>query len=305
MKRIALLIKQTAVVEDDNYRRFLPCLQNQGFVVDILFVDSLRLHRNRIEAHGFTAHEPLIPGNNWPACETRLIDHSLVWLLGLGDRHTFLDKLQLLYVISRQSTLINSPDAITHLKSKYLLATQDQFQVPETYADTNPENLINIIESRGGDWIVKPPAGSLGQDVYKISAGQVDPKIIKAVCARSGYAMLQRYLPEIEQGEKRVLLAGGRIISQYRRCAEPGLLTNLSQGGVAEACTLSDDETELCNLLAENLLSQGAWFSGVDLAYPWLIEVNVINPGGIVTIDGLTGRDWAPEVVQSVLSVLE
>ena len=304
MKRIALLIKETPFVEDDNFLRFLPALKERGYGVDILFVDTLRLSNNRVEASGCLDVSHLAKGDPWPTSMSKVLDHDLIWLLGLGERATFLDKFQLLYVVSRTMTLINSTDAIMHLKSKYLLAAQDVFQVPETFADTKADHLADIITRKGGDWILKPPAGSLGQDVYRVRS---DDKNIHDLMERifkgsTGYAMLQRYLPEIEQGEKRVLMAGGRVISQYRRLAESGQTTNLAQGAIAEACALSGEEQALCERLAGYLMREGGWFCGVDLAFPWLIEVNVINPGGIVTIDGLTGRDWSPEVVNSVLA---
>ena len=304
MKRIALLINETPKVEDDNYLRFLPELLNLEYRVDLLFIDTLRLHCNRVEASGFECRYPPQVDARWPKPDYREICHETVWLLGLGVRETFLDKFQLLSALPGRSSLINSPDAIMHLKSKYLLATQTEFSVPETYADTNPEALLSIIESLGGDWILKPPAGSLGQDVFRITAGdsQVRERV-RDLCAR-GYAMLQRYLPEIEQGEKRVLLAGGRVISQYRRIAESDHRTNLSRGASAEACDLTPEETELCGSLARYLLDQGAYFCGIDLAWPWLIEVNVINPGGLATIDRLTGRNFAPDVVRAVIDSL-
>ena len=302
MTRIALLINKTPRVEDGNCLRFLPELLASGYRVDLLFIDSLRLHGNRVEACGFECRYPLQAGANWPELNYRELCHELVWLLGLGNRATFLDKFQLLFALPRRSTLINSPDAVMHLKSKYLLATRTEFPVPETWADTDPEALLGIIESRGGDWILKPPAGSLGRDVFRITAGdsQIREKV-RHLCA-SGYAMLQRYLPEIEQGEKRVLLAGGRVISQYRRIAESDHRTNLSLGARAEACGLTPEEAEVCHRLAAYLLNQGACFCGIDLAWPWLIEVNVINPGGLATIENLTGRDFAPDVVKAVIN---
>ena len=118
----------------------------------------------------------------------------------------------------------------------------------------------------------------------------------------TGFAMLQQYLPEIERGEKRVLIAGGKVINQYQRLAGTDHRTNLAQGGVAESCELSPEEHDLCTELAGYLLQHGGWFCGVDLVFPWLIEVNVINPGGIVTIDDLTGVDWSGDVVDAVLA---
>lgn len=305
MKRIALLIKETPVVDDDNFRRFIPPLLNLGFSVDVLFIDSLRLAENRLEAQGFNCKLPLPVGSEWPPRQYLTINHPIVWLLGLGDRHTFLDKYQLLHVIETQATLINSTSAIMHLKSKYLLAAQAEFMVPETHADNRPEALLQIIENKGGDWILKPPAGSLGEGVQKISADNGElAHIVQKACAGSGYTMLQRYLPEIEKGEKRVIIAGGEVITQYLRRPGPDHRTNLSQGGQAEACELTEDEKQLCNRLGKYLLDQGAWFCGIDLAYPWLIELNVINPGGIVTVEALTGVDYSKHAVDAVLAAL-
>ena len=77
------------------------------------------------------------------------IDHELVWILGLGDRGNFLDKYQLLYSLPESCKIINSLDAIMHLKSKYYLASQgDQFPSPETYASNSAEELINIVQGQ-------------------------------------------------------------------------------------------------------------------------------------------------------------
>ncbi|MBO6564701.1 MAG: hypothetical protein JJ956_08155 [Pseudomonadales bacterium] len=304
MERIALLIKETPFVEDDNFFRFLPKLLARGFQVDVLFIDTLRMQANQVEANGCPGVTNLDIGAEWPTQTFMRLDHDLVWLLGLGDRATFLDKLQLLFVVSQQTRLINSPNAIMHLKSKYLLASQSLFQVPETHADTRAEPLIRIIENKGGDWILKPPAGSLGQDVFKVSAGDHDIKerVEQVFAGSTGFAMLQQYLPEIERGEKRVLIAGGKVINQYHRLAGTDHRTNLTQGGVAKPCELSPEEHNLCTELAGYLLRQGGWFCGVDLVFPWVIEVNVINPGGIGTIDDLTGVDWSGDVVNAVLA---
>ena len=309
MSRIALLIQETPTLEDGNYLRFARELDKSGHSVDIMFVDSLRLLAGRVTADAFSWRSHLKSGSPLPTSAECKIDHDVIWIFGLGDRENFLDKYQLLYSLPERCKIVNSLDAIMHLKSKYYLASQgDQFPSPETYASTSAEELISIVQANEGKWIVKPPAGSLGRDVHLTHAGDSQlTVIIKKLCgaANSRYTMLQRYIPEIEQGEKRVLLAGGQVIGQYLRRPLGDHRTNITAGAKTEPCDLSEAERDYCTKLAQQILSKGAWFAGVDLVYPWLIEVNVINPGGITTIDKLTGCDLSAKVVEAVMASLD
>jgi glutathione synthase len=309
MARIALLIQETPTLEDGNYLRFARELDESGHSLDILFIDSLRLLAGHVTANAFSWYPSLKPGESFPTSAECKIDHDVIWILGLGNRENFLDKYQLLYALPAKCKIINSLDAIMHLKSKYFLASQgDQFPSPETYASTSAEELISIVRGNEGKWIVKPPAGSLGRDVYLTHAGDSQlGEIIRNLCGadNSRYTMLQRYIPEIEQGEKRVLLAGGRVIGQYLRRPRDDHRTNITAGAETEPCDLSNAESAYCTKLARQMLSKGAWFAGVDLVYPWLIEVNVINPGGITTIDELTGCDLSAKVVEAVMANLD
>ena len=201
MARIALLIQKTPTLEDGNYLRFARELNKLGHSTDILVIDSLRLIAGRVTADAFSWRSHLKSGSPLPTSAECKIDHDVIWILGLGDRANFLDKYQLLFALPEKCKIVNSLDAIMHLKSKYYLASQgDQFPSPETYASTSAEELISIVEANQGKWIVKPPAGSLGRDVYLTHAGDSQLKvIIKRLCGadNSRYTMLQRYLPEI------------------------------------------------------------------------------------------------------------
>ena len=309
MARIALLIQETPTLEDGNYLRFARELDKSGHRLDILIIDSLRLLAGQVAADAFPWHPILKPGSPFPSSTECKIDHDVIWIFGLGDRENFLDKYQLLYSLPERCKIINSLDAIMHLKSKYYLASQgDRFPSPKTYASTSAEELISIVQANEGKWIVKPPAGSLGRDVYLTHAGDSQlTMIIKNLCGadNSRYTLLQRYIPEIEQGEKRVLLAGGRVIGQYLRRPVDDHRTNITAGAKTEPCDLSEAERVYCTRLAQQILSKGAWFAGVDLVYPWLIEINVINPGGITTIDELTGCDLSAKVIEAVMTHLD
>ncbi len=307
MTRIALLVQETPTIVDGNYRRIANFLQSVGHDVQLLMIDSLTMRRGDIHAQGCTCTAPLMPGDRLPAMTEQQLDHAIVWVLGLGQRASYLDKMQLLYALPDHCRLVNNLDVLMHLNSKYLLASRASFQSPETYASNNAVELINIVKSDPGPWIVKPPAGSLGRDVFKVDRNDSNlAAIISNLCGpeNTQYTLLQRYVEEIEHGEKRVLLAGGKVIDQYLRLPNEDHRTNVTLGAITRPCELISAERRYCEALAALLQERGANFVGIDLAFPWLIEINVVNPGGISTIEELTGRDATESVVSAVMHAL-
>lgn len=301
MDRIAFLIAETDRLNDGNYLRFGNELRARGFHVTFCLVDSISLHRSNVMARGFTIDQDLVAGDPIPALEGfDLTAFSHLWLLSLGQRRNFLDKMQLLYSISNKVCIINSLDALMHLKSKYFLASRpEQFKYPTTYASTDPDELYQILR-KGGRWIAKPPAGSLGREVFLISNEDANARVIlESLCGPDNdqYTLLQAYVEEIERGEKRVLIAGGKPIGQYRRIAQNDHRTNLIRGARSEACELTKQEASYCEMLGAFLQDFGAELVGLDLAYPWIIEFNVINPGGLLTIEELTGCDLTATII--------
>ena len=305
--RIALLYQERTLLEDDNYLRFARVLKHDHEVT-LVNVDTLQLLENRICAQGYEWTTDYAPGHPVPGSGVVELDHDLVWILSIGDRFTFLDKYQLLYALARRTKVINSLDALMHLKSKYYLATEpDIFPQPETHASRDAGELEKLIRHKGGRWIVKPPAGSLGRDVFLVEPTDTNlGSILQHLCGfeNENYTMVQRWVPEIDAGEKRVLIAGGQVIDQYQRTATTDHRTNVTQGANTHRCQLSRDEAEYCSKLATHLLTQGVYYCGIDLAWPWLIEVNVINPGGVMTINELTGIDRSGDIISAVLESL-
>ncbi len=296
MERFALLIGDTDTLQDGNYLRFGNALARAGCQVWLCPIDTLRLEQAIVCADGFRVEVPLLHGAATPQVSPISLDAmDLVWVLSLGHRDSFLDKMQLLFSLSQQIRVINSTDAIMHLKSKYLIASQSRhFRHPDTWASTSPQTLFEIMHREGGKFIVKPPAASFGRDVYFLTADSPNVHVIlQSMCGpeEDRYCLLQRYVEEIEQGEKRVLIAGGEPVGQYLRTATRDHRTNVEQGADVTACELTADEYNYCRKIGAFLQQQGAAFAGIDLVYPWVLEFNVINPGGITTVESLTGED--------------
>jgi len=316
MTRIAFLISQTDRVIDDNYRRFANELLDQGHDVWLGFMDSLSMAHSKVIAALFPLQTPLLTGAPFAKAEPQQLEtFDTLWVLSLGLRHNFLDKYQLLYAVEDKCRVINSLTAIMHFKSKYFLANHPGvFQHPALFASTEPADLyrhmqnyqaqaVNQAHQAEQRWIVKPPAGSLGRSVFLLRASDPNCQVILETLTGNDndeYCLLQPYVAEIEQGEKRVLLAGGVPVGQYLRHAAKDHRTNRMQGADIRACDLTADEQQYCETIGLFLRAQGVEFAGLDLAYPWVIEFNVINPGGMLTIEELTGTQLCKAIIKQI-----
>jgi glutathione synthase len=288
MPSICLLISATGVAHNDNAARLTRAWTAAGWDVVVADHQAVRVCRDSV----------VLAPQDRP-----LAGFDLIWLVGLGARDSFLDRMQLLQCVPAQR-FVNTPHALMSQHAKHQLQLGPlAHHCPETYASADPRWLAQIV-ARGGDWIVKPTAASFGRDVYRVDADDTNlAAILESLTGHDGsrYCLLQRYIREIEHGETRVLFACGEMIGAYRRRAGTDHRVNLAASGRAEAATPSPNEIALAQRVARHLQCQGIDFLAVDLAYPWIVELNVANPGGFATIESLTGEDLAPAAVAALI----
>ena len=105
--------------------------------------------------------------------------------------------------------------------------------------------------------------------------------------------MFQPFLPEISEGDKRIVLVDGEIAGAINRRPGAGeFRSNLAAGGYAEPATLNAREEEICAAMGPELKRRGLVFVGIDvIGGKWLTEINVTSPTGIMAIDKFNGTD--------------
>lgn len=308
MKKVCFLINELDSLKPANCLLLANALVARGDEVSLSFLDSLALHGDQIVGRVVRVERPLEPGHSLLQCRfeyANLAEWDYVWVLGLGNRISFLDKIQLLWSLQSQTRIINSVETLMFLHSKYYTCLlPDVFPGPETYASSDLEFLWDVYKKSGDTWIVKPPARSLGRDVFLLRQGDTNARVILQNMTDYGtgeYCIMQRYIPEIAHGEKRVLMANGHIIGQYKRTANDDHRTNIHQGASPSICDLGAEEAVVCERIGKHLLGIGAVFVGIDLVYPYVIEINVLSPGGMTTMMDLTGVNLAPQVVEQII----
>jgi glutathione synthase/RimK-type ligase-like ATP-grasp enzyme len=226
---------------------------------------------------------------------TPLDTFDLVWPMGFGPRDGFLDWLQLLDELPKRR-MINAPASmiLRHGKAAWLA------RGPESHIASQPETLMAVMSKAPGDWVLKPLAGSFGQDVSRLHSDDTDA-LKKRMGQRPGtYFVLQRFLANIAEGETRTLVAGGQIIGSYLRLPTDQLHANLAQHGSAQPTTLSKRQRQITEEIATDLVDEDIGFAAIDLVDDILMEVNVANPGGLGTLNQLYGKDFGPALVRAV-----
>ena len=108
----------------------------------------------------------------------------------------------------------------------------------------------------------------------------------------------QEYLPNIKNGDKRILLLNGEIIGYFNRIPAQGKITsNLATGGRAEKTTLTNKEREICTFIAQDLKALGMYFVGIDIIDEKITEINNTSPTGVQNINRLYGVKTEEKIV--------
>ncbi len=286
MPELLLLVGDPTKARNDNHKRLPAAFREAGWQVRIADHDNIEIRAG--EPHVAT-------GGGQDALPLQYFD--LIWPLGFGRLVTWLDRMQMLSSLPARQ-LVVSPAALVWLHGKH----RWHALMPETHTSAHASQLHRVVTS-GGDWVLKPPAGSYGRDVRIVRDGAIALAEIAQhlSTAGDGYLMAQRYLPDAQNGEQRTLVAGGEPIATYTRLPGAGQTNNLANGGLAVSGALSASQRRLVERLAVELADLGAGYAAIDLVGDRLMEVNVANPGGLGTLAELGEGDQSRAVVAAIL----
>jgi glutathione synthase len=191
--------------------------------------------------------------------------------------------------------IYNRPRAIRDHNEKLAIAEFGEFIAPTLV--TRDMGLVAQFIDDQEDVVVKPLDGMGGTSVFRVREGDPNRNVIVETVAQHGrrMVMVQRYLPEIVDGDKRVLLIGGEVVPFcLARIPKAGESRgNLAAGGRGEARPLTPRDREIAEALAPKLWSEGLMVVGLDVICPCLTEVNVTSPTCFVEIAQQTGFDVA------------
>lgn len=183
------------------------------------------------------------------------------------------------------------------------------------YPDLLPKTLIgrDVDELRRfradvGDIILKPLFGNGGASIFLVKQ---DDRNFNALCetflsASREPLIAQAFLPQVEEGDKRVLLVDGKPVGAINRLPAGGeIRANLHAGGRAAASDLTERDREICTAIGDDLLSTGQILAGIDIIGGCLTEINVTSPTGFVELERLAGINASRMLWEAIETRLE
>jgi glutathione synthase len=200
--------------------------------------------------------------------------------------------------------VVNDPEGMRRAGSRMYLADFPADVRTRALVSRSKARLKAFLKALDGPAVLKPLAPRGGEHVFYLRRRQVSNlNQIIATVTKEGYALAQEYLPEAEQGEKRLLLLNaepiriGERVAIYRRRAVLAPGGTKAGGSVRGKCNFGPVEARICDMLRPRLLADGLTFVAVDIVGDRILELNVFTPGGLHAISELYGMDAAQVVI--------
>jgi len=203
--------------------------------------------------------------------------------------------------LCRRAVVLNRPEGILAANEK-LYTLQFPELMAETFVSRKIPELLGFMDDLGGEMIVKPLDGKGGEGIFHLRREDRNLRSILEQSTRfeSRRIMAQRYLPEVREGDKRILLVDGEPVGAVLRV--PGateVRSNLHVGGRPHRAELDDRDRKIIEAIAPALRRDGLFFVGIDVIGGFLTEVNVTSPTGIQEIDSLEDRCLEAEILDA------
>lgn len=219
-----------------------------------------------------------------------LSDMDVIWIrqnppFDLG----YFTNTYLLESLPPTTLVLNAPQGVRNAPEK-LLITKFPHLMPPTLITEDPREIA-LFQEQHGDIVLKPLYEFGGAGVFYMKPGDVNFAVAIEMMHKS-YPnqpwMVQKFLPEVRQGDKRLLLLDGEFIGGFCRVPlEESIRSNLVRGGQGKPYQPTEKDEKICEELAPMLKEMGLFFIGLDIIGDYLTEINVTSPTGIHMLNQL------------------
>ncbi|MBZ9938050.1 glutathione synthase [Mesorhizobium sp. BR1-1-16] len=261
--------------------------------------DRLSLNDGRVEARLETVQVRDVPGDHFTLGETERTDLSTFDVVLLRQDPPFdmgyITTTHLLERIHPKTLVVNDPAEVRNAPEK-IFVTEFPALMPPTLISRDAEEIRDFRRAHG-DIIVKPLYGNGGAGVFRLSEGDQNLASLLEIFAaayRGEPYVVQRYLPAVRAGDKRIILVDGVAAGAINRVPADGeSRSNMHVGGRPEPIELTRRDREICEAIGPELKRRGFLFVGIDVIGDYLTEINVTSPTGIREVKRFGGADIA------------
>ena len=219
----------------------------------------------------------------------------------------YITATHLLERVQDETLVVNDPAAVRNSPEKVWVLDFARFMPPTMV--TRSIGAARHFLAEHGDIVVKPLHGFAGGSVFRIGSDGRNLASLMELFNRTYREphVIQKFLPEIADGDKRIVLVNGEVAGAVNRVPGEGeIRSNLAVGGKGQKTELTQQELEICSVLGPELRRRGLLFVGIDvIGGRWLTEINVTSPTGIVAIDKFNGTDTPGLIWDAIEASLE
>lgn len=202
--------------------------------------------------------------------------------------------------------VLNDPYGLANALNKLYFQQFPEEVRPRTLISRDRNDIKHFIREHGHQAVLKPLQGSGGQNVFLVH--KEDEKnvnqMIEAI-SRDGYVVVQEYLSAAEEGDTRLFLLNGapfthdgKYAAFMRRRAADDMRSNMHAGGTAAEATITDAMLHIAEAVRPKLVHDGMFLVGLDIVGTKLMEINVFSPGGLNSVQHLTGVNFFAPLVE-------
>jgi glutathione synthase len=213
----------------------------------------------------------------------------------------YITTTHLLEQLHPATLVVNDPAEVRNAPEK-IFVTRFPDLMPETLITTS-RTEVEAFRSDHKDIIIKPLYGNGGAGVFHLKPGDENLSSLLEMFGDMFREpmIVQRYLPEIRQGDKRIILVDGDPVGAVARMPQEGeARANFHSGGAAQETGLTAREQDICAAIGPALRERGLIFVGIDVIGDWMTEINVTSPTGIQEINRLSGTKIEADIWDAI-----
>ncbi|MCG6902451.1 MAG: glutathione synthase [Rhodobacter sp.] len=289
---------QDVNIDADSSFRIAEEAQARGHKLFFYTPDHLAYQAGRITARGHDMVLRRVKGDHvdlGPVREVDLGDFDVVWLrqdppFDMG----YITSTHLLDRIHPATLVVNDPFWVRNYPEKLLVLDFPDLIPPTTIA--RDLATLKAFKDAHGDIILKPLYGNGGAGVFRLDPNDRNLSSLHEMFTGISREPLiaQKFLPDVSNGDKRVILVDGEPVGAINRVPQPGeTRSNMHVGGKAVKVELTARDREICAAIGPTLRDKGQIFVGIDVIGDYLTEINVTSPTGIQELERFDGTNAA------------
>ncbi|MEJ5219098.1 glutathione synthase [Cognatishimia sp. D5M38] len=292
-------------INADSSFRLAEEAQARGHELFFYGPDQLAYEEGLITAKGHRMTVRREQGNHvdlGPLEHVDLASFDVIWLRQDPpfDMH-YITSTHLLDRLKDDLLVVNDPFWVRNYPEKLLVLDFPQLTPPTTIA--RDLETIKSFKAKHGDVILKPLYGNGGAGVFRLDAN--DRNLTSLHELFTGFSreplIVQKFLPDVSNGDKRVILVDGEPVGAINRVPAAGeTRSNMHVGGRPEKIGLTDRDLEICAAIGPLLREKGQVFVGIDVIGDYLTEINVTSPTGIQELERFDGVNIAEKIWQAI-----